>query len=97
MASIAVFGELIGHDSIEDVKKWIADELWTAYGPQPFTVYCIGEFKNIAFAKFQSQRPPNVFKAGTDEYPGVPSSWEIYVRYYIIVGTRAIGSESLSA
>ena len=56
MESIAVVWGLTGHDSIEDVKKWIADELWTAYGPQPFIVYCIGEFKNIAFAKFHSQQ-----------------------------------------
>ena len=57
MENTMVIGGLRDYSSIEDAWKWIAGELWTAYGPQPCTVYQKGkDFKGIAYAKFESQR-----------------------------------------
>ena len=50
---IAVFGGL-SNLSLEDAQKWLTDELWNAWLPQPIETYCKGDFKGILFARFHT-------------------------------------------
>lgn len=64
LISMAIFctctmamGGLRDYTCIEDAWKWIAGGLWTAYGPQPCTIYSKGkDFKSIAYVKFGNKQ-----------------------------------------
>ena len=49
-----VVGGLQALGSLEAAEKWIGDELWYAWGPQPTATYAKEDFKEILFARFAS-------------------------------------------
>ena len=56
MECTMVIGGLREHNTIEEAGRWISDELWTAYGPQPCSTYSTGVFKGIAYARFENKQ-----------------------------------------
>ena len=48
----AVFGGLSSM-TLEQAKKWLTNQVWSAWLSQLVEIYCKGEFKGIIFAKFQ--------------------------------------------
>ena len=37
--------------TLGEAQKWLTDELWSAWLPQPTETYCKGDFKGILFAE----------------------------------------------
>ena len=50
-----IIGGLGTLSSVEEAKKWITDQLWHLYGPQPGDIFTKGDFKSVIFAKFASK------------------------------------------
>ena len=52
--STAVIGGITGLATIGEVDIWLRERLWGEWGPEPIEVYCKGDYKHVAFAKFKN-------------------------------------------
>ena len=53
-ATPAVIGGLDSLGSLDEGKRWIKNELWKEWLPQPVEMYCKGDYNGVVFAKFLS-------------------------------------------